>query len=138
MFERFTDRRAAAVVDALEEARLMRHAHIGTEHLLVALAASPRSPRSASTASAPRAEVVKTVGLGEGEHRRRPIPLHAAAKDALEVALDEAMRLGQRAASSPPTCCWPSCASATASRAAILVAAGATPSEFREARSSAA
>jgi ATP-dependent Clp protease ATP-binding subunit ClpA len=37
MFERFTDRARRVVVLAQEEARMLNHAHIGTEHLLLGL-----------------------------------------------------------------------------------------------------
>ncbi|HEX6933431.1 MAG TPA: Clp protease N-terminal domain-containing protein, partial [Streptosporangiaceae bacterium] len=37
MFERFTDRARRVVVLAQEEARLLSHGHIGTEHLLLGL-----------------------------------------------------------------------------------------------------
>jgi ATP-dependent Clp protease ATP-binding subunit ClpC len=37
VFERFTDRGRRALVLAQEEARLMGHDHIGTEHLLIGL-----------------------------------------------------------------------------------------------------
>jgi ATP-dependent Clp protease ATP-binding subunit ClpC len=37
MFERFTDRARATVVLAQEEARLLRHNYIGTEHVLLAM-----------------------------------------------------------------------------------------------------
>jgi ATP-dependent Clp protease ATP-binding subunit ClpC len=37
VFERFTERARQAVVVAQEEARELRHSHIGSEHLLLAL-----------------------------------------------------------------------------------------------------
>ena len=37
MFERFTDRARRVVVLAQEEARMLNHTHVGTEHLLLAL-----------------------------------------------------------------------------------------------------
>ena len=37
MFERFTDRARRVVVLAQEEARMLEHDYIGTEHLLLAL-----------------------------------------------------------------------------------------------------
>jgi ATP-dependent Clp protease ATP-binding subunit ClpA len=39
MFERFTDAARAVVNNACAEARQLRHGHVGTEHLLLALAA---------------------------------------------------------------------------------------------------
>src|SRR3954447_22036488 len=38
-FERFTDRARASIVKAQEEARLLNHNYIGTEHLLLGLLA---------------------------------------------------------------------------------------------------
>ena len=37
MFERFTDRARRVMVLAQEEARMLSHSHIGTEHLLLGL-----------------------------------------------------------------------------------------------------
>ena len=37
MFERFTDRARRVVVLAQEEARLLNHSYIGTEHILLCL-----------------------------------------------------------------------------------------------------
>lgn len=50
MFERFTDRARRVVVLAQEEARMLNHNYIGTEHLLLGLIhegrASPPRPSS--------------------------------------------------------------------------------------------
>ena len=43
MFERFTDRARQVVVLAQEEARMLNHNYIGTEHLLLGL--GPRGRR---------------------------------------------------------------------------------------------
>ena len=37
MFERFTDRARRVVILAQEEARMLGHLHVGTEHLLLGL-----------------------------------------------------------------------------------------------------
>ena len=42
MFERFSDAARASVARAQDEARLLDSGHIGTEHLLIALAVEPR------------------------------------------------------------------------------------------------
>ena len=47
---------------AQDEARMMRHGHVGTEHLLVALA---EVAAARDDALAARGEVVKAVGLGD-------------------------------------------------------------------------
>ena len=37
MFQRFTDRARRVVVQAQEEARILKHSYIGTEHILLGL-----------------------------------------------------------------------------------------------------
>src|SRR4051794_18152374 len=100
MFERFTEQARQVVVLAQEEARLMRHGHIGTEHLLVALArvgddvASPLLAGHGLTAEKSRAEVAAIVGVGDVEEAGGMIPFTPAAKDALEATLRESLELG--------------------------------------------
>src|SRR5881394_951259 len=99
MFERFTDQARQVVVLAQEEARLMRHGHIGTEHLLVALArvgdevASPMLADHGLTAEKARAEVVAIIGVGNTEPGGQ-LPFTPAAHDALEATLRESLELG--------------------------------------------
>jgi ATP-dependent Clp protease ATP-binding subunit ClpA len=99
MFERFTDHARQVVVLAQEEARLMRHGHIGTEHLLVALArvgdevASPMLHAHGLTGEKARAEVVAIVGIGNAEAGGQ-IPFTPAAHDALEATTRESLELG--------------------------------------------
>lgn len=99
MFERFTDHARQVVVLAEEEARLMRHGHIGTEHLLVGLArvdddvASPMLQDHGLTGEKARAEVVAIVGIGNTEPGGQ-IPFTPAAHDALEATLRESLELG--------------------------------------------
>jgi ATP-dependent Clp protease ATP-binding subunit ClpA len=102
MFERFSEPARTVIRDAQEEAELMRHAHIGTEHLLVALArgddvAAELLHRFGLDGESTRAEVVKLVGMGEAQPSSRP-PFTPAAQDALEQTLAEAMRLGHETA----------------------------------------
>jgi ATP-dependent Clp protease ATP-binding subunit ClpC len=92
MFERFTDEARTAVSLAQDEARMMRHGHVGTEHLLVALA--DVAPVGLSRSQA-RAEVVKAVGLGDEPDAGGMLPFTATAQEALERSLHEAMKLGQ-------------------------------------------
>ncbi len=94
MFERFTPAAREIVVVALEEARMMRHARVGTEHLLVAVAEHPAIAALGLTRERARAEVVRTVGLGES-YVEGELPFTPAAQDALDASLHEAMRLGQ-------------------------------------------
>jgi ATP-dependent Clp protease ATP-binding subunit ClpC len=99
MFERFTDQARQVVVLAQEEARLMRHGHIGTEHLLVALArvddevATPMLADHGLTAEKARAEVVAIIGVGNTEPGGQ-LPFTPAAHDAVEATLRESLELG--------------------------------------------
>ena len=99
MFERFTEHARQVVVLAQEEARLMRHGHIGTEHLLVALArvdddvATPMLAAHGLTGEKTRAEVVAIVGVGNVEPGGQ-LPFTPAAHDALEATLRESLELG--------------------------------------------
>jgi ATP-dependent Clp protease ATP-binding subunit ClpA len=133
MYERFTDAARTVPAVAFEEARDMHHGHIGTEHLLVALAAEPEVAALALDADRLRAEVVKMVGLGDVEPvAGAKLPFTAAAKQALEEALTEAMHLGRREVE-PAHILLSVLKQRDGVARRILVAAGATPSEFREA-----
>jgi ATP-dependent Clp protease ATP-binding subunit ClpC len=95
MFERFTDQSRRALVLAQEEARRLRHDHIGTEHVLAGLLREERGAAAAAldaagiTLDAVRGQIVALAGLGQeqpGEH----IPFTPRAKKGLELALREA------------------------------------------------
>jgi len=131
MFERYSDAARNIVSSAQEEARLMRHERLGTEHLLVALAHEPEIAALGLDPERARAEVVKTIGLGEHDEPGF-IPLTAAAQEALDDALGEAMRLGQHEIGTGHVLLGVLKQRDGVARR-ILVAAGATPSEFREA-----
>src|SRR5256714_8054548 len=100
MLEHFTDPAREVVRVAGEEARLMRHGRVGTEHLLVALATLGDDPASAVvrahglTGEKARAAVVGVVGLGDEAAGGGEVTFSPAARDALEGAWAEAMRLG--------------------------------------------
>jgi ATP-dependent Clp protease ATP-binding subunit ClpC len=133
MFDRFTPEAREIVVVAHQEARLMRHGHIGTEHLLVALAEQPDVAALGLTRERARAEVVRTVGLGEVDgDQYGQIPFTTAAREALEGALGEAMRLGHRQIR-PDHLLLAVLRQRDGVARRILVAAGAVPSEFRDA-----
>jgi len=99
MFERFTDRARRVVVLAQEEARLLNHGFIGTEHLLLGLLREEEGVAARALASlhveleAVRASVTEKVGPA-----RRPssghIPFTPRAKRVLELSLREALQLG--------------------------------------------
>jgi ATP-dependent Clp protease ATP-binding subunit ClpA len=132
MTERFTDPARAIVALAHEEARLMRHRHVGTEHLLVALARSgdPVLAHYGLTGEKARADVVRAVGLGEGSGSRE-LPLTPAARDALDGTLHEAMKLGQERVE-PAHLLLGVVRQPDGVARRILLAAGATPRDVRE------
>ena len=99
MFERFTDRARRVVVLAQEEARLLNHSYIGTEHILLGLihegegvAAKALESLSISL-DAVRAQVEEIIGQG-GSSPSGHIPFTPRAKKVLELSLREALQLG--------------------------------------------
>jgi len=98
MFERFTDRARTVVVLAQEEARTLGHNYIGTEHLLLGLAAEGNGVGATVLAEAGlsleilRADVVRIIGDVAGEAEGR-IPFTPRAKKVLEYSLREALKL---------------------------------------------
>ncbi len=99
MFERFTDAARDTIVFAQEEARARNHDYIGTEHLLLALVREREGSAAAVLAgleidgAAVREQIDAAVGPG----KRAPsghIPFTCHAKRALELALREALELG--------------------------------------------
>jgi hypothetical protein len=99
MFERFTDRARRVVVLAQEEARLLNHDHIGTEHILLGLVhegdgvAARALTELGISLEAVRAEVEEIIGRGT-EPAGGQIPFTPRAKKVLELSLREAMALG--------------------------------------------
>jgi len=99
MFERFTDRARRVVVLAHEEARLLRHHYIGTEHILLGLINEGQGLAAQALESlgvslhAARAEVRETVGEGKKAPAGH-IPFTPQAKKVLELSLREALHLG--------------------------------------------
>jgi ATP-dependent Clp protease ATP-binding subunit ClpC len=99
VFERFTDRARRAVVLAQEEARMLNHDYIGTEHLLLGLVREYDGVAGKALASldisvqAVRQQVEEIVGRGQAAPRGH-IPFTPRAKKVLELALREALQLG--------------------------------------------
>jgi len=99
VFERFTQSARRAVVFAQEEARLLNHGYIGTEHLLLGVLAGSDGVaadvlRDLEVASdTARAHVKEAVGPVEPPTTDR-IPFTREAKKAMERALREALQLG--------------------------------------------
>jgi ATP-dependent Clp protease ATP-binding subunit ClpA len=103
MFERFTDQSRKAVVLAQQEARLLGHNYIGTEHLLAGLlgeehGAAARTLASAGiTLAAVRGQIETLAGRGPGQGRPSGhIPFTPRAKKGLELSLRAAVELGHR------------------------------------------
>ena len=100
VFERFTDRARRVVVLAQEEARLLNHAYIGTEHLLLGLVSEGEGVAARALAAlnitpeAARNEVKLIVGGGSEAPPQGYIPFTPRAKKALELSLRNALGLG--------------------------------------------
>ena len=99
MFERFTDRARRVVVLAQEEARLLNHNYIGTEHILLGLihegeGVAARGLQSLGISlDSVRSQVVETIGQGH-QSPSGHIPFTPRAKKVLELSLREALQLG--------------------------------------------
>jgi ATP-dependent Clp protease ATP-binding subunit ClpA len=99
MFERFTDRARRVVVLAQEEARLLNHNYIGTEHLLLGLIHEGEGVAAKALESlgisleAVRAQVEEIIGQGQSAPTGH-IPFTPRAKKVLELSLREALQLG--------------------------------------------
>jgi ATP-dependent Clp protease ATP-binding subunit ClpA len=99
MFERFTDRARRVVVLAQEEARMLQHSYIGTEHLLLGILAGGDGTAVRAldeigiTLDIVRQQVEQIVGLGK-KSLTGHIPFTPRAKKVLELSLREALRLG--------------------------------------------
>jgi ATP-dependent Clp protease ATP-binding subunit ClpC len=98
MFERFTPRSRRAIVLAQEEARLLSHNYIGTEHLLLGLLADGEGDAARTlesldvTVEAARDQVRQIIGEGS-QTQHGHIPFTPRAKKVLELSLREALTL---------------------------------------------
>src|SRR6201991_3253020 len=99
MFERFTDRARRVVVLAQEEARMLNHNYIGTEHILLGLIHEGEGVAAKALESlgisleAVRQQVEEIIGQGQ-QAPSGHIPFTARAKKVLELSLREALPLG--------------------------------------------
>ncbi|MGL6236823.1 MAG: ATP-dependent Clp protease ATP-binding subunit [Segniliparus sp.] len=99
MFERFTDRARRVVVLAQEEARMLNHNYIGTEHILLGLIHEGEGVAAKSLESlgisleAVRSQVEEIIGQGQ-QGPSVHIPFTPRAKKVLELSLREALQLG--------------------------------------------
>jgi len=99
MFERFTDRARRVVVLAQEEARMLNHNYIGTEHILLGLIHEGEGVAAKALESlgisleAVRQQVEEIIGQGQ-QAPTGHIPFTPRAKKVLELSLREALQLG--------------------------------------------
>jgi ATP-dependent Clp protease ATP-binding subunit ClpC len=99
MFERFTDRARRVVVLAQEEARMLNHNYIGTEHILLGLIHEGEGVAAKALESlgisleAVRQQVEEIIGQGQSAPTGH-IPFTPRAKKVLELSLREALQLG--------------------------------------------
>src|SRR5659263_241918 len=99
MFERFTDRARRVVVLAQEEARMLNHNYIGTEHILLGLIHEGEGVAAKALESlgisldAVRSQVQEIIGEGQ-QAPSGHIPFTPRAKKVLELSLREALQLG--------------------------------------------
>jgi len=99
MFERFTDRSRRVIVLAQEEARMLDHNYIGTEHILLGLiresdGCAARALESLEISlGAVRQQVEEIIGRGQ-EAPSGPVPFTPRAKKVLALSLRESLQLG--------------------------------------------
>ena len=99
MFERFTDGARRVVVLAQEEARVLNHNYIGTEHVLLGLIREGEGVAGKALESlgisleAVRQQVEEIIGQGQ-QAPSGHIPFTPRAKKVLELSLREALQLG--------------------------------------------
>jgi ATP-dependent Clp protease ATP-binding subunit ClpA len=99
LFQRFTDRARRAVHLAQEEARLLRHNYVGTEHLLLGMLYEGEGIAAQALGSlgislhAVRGQVEQIIGHGPTTPTGH-IPFTPRAKKVLELSLREALALG--------------------------------------------
>jgi len=99
MFERFTERARRVIILAQEEAKRLNHSAVGTEHILLGIVREGEGVASKVLESlniSPervRAEIESAIGRGERTPHEE-VTFTPRAKKVLELALDEARRLG--------------------------------------------
>ena len=99
MFERFTDRARRVVVLAQEEARMLNHNYIGTEHILLGLIHEGEGVAAKALESlgisleAVREQVQEIIGPSQ-QTQPGHIPFTPRAKKVLELSLREGLQLG--------------------------------------------
>jgi len=100
MFERFTNRARRVIVLAQDEARLLGHNYVGTEHILLGLLAEGHGVAARALESlgisldAVRQQVEEIIGRGREGPPEGHIPFTPRAKKVLELSLRESLDLG--------------------------------------------
>jgi ATP-dependent Clp protease ATP-binding subunit ClpC len=100
MFQRFTDRARRVLTLAQEEARLLDHPFLGTEHLLLGLihegegVAAKALDLLGVSLEAARAKVAETIAMTGAVPSGSSPPFTPRAKKVLELSLREAKQLG--------------------------------------------
>lgn len=98
MFDRFTDRARRVIVLAQDEARVLNHNYIGTEHILLGLINEGEGVAAKALSSlditleAARAQVLDIIGEGPSAPSGH-IPFTPRAKKVLELSMREAVQL---------------------------------------------
>lgn len=101
MFERFTDRARRVIVLAQEEARMLNHNYIGTEHILLGLVREGEGVAAKALESMGisledvRREVEEIIGQGT-QPVTGHIPFTPRAKKVLELSLREGLQMGHK------------------------------------------
>lgn len=101
MFERFTDRARRVIVLAQQEARMLNHSYIGTEHILLGLihegegVAAKALEAMGISLDDVRREVEEIIGHGN-QPTTGHIPFTPRAKKVLELSLREGLQLGHK------------------------------------------
>lgn len=99
MFERFTERARRVIILAQDEAKRLNHSAVGTEHILLGIVREGEGVASKVLESlhiSPeriRAEIESAIGRGDRSPYEE-VTFTPRAKKVLELALDEARRLG--------------------------------------------
>jgi Clp amino terminal domain, pathogenicity island component len=102
MFERFTDRARRVVVLAQNEARMLNHNYVGTEHILLGLIHEGEGVAAKALESlgislqAVRAQVEEIIGHGPEPPPSGHIPFTPRAKKVMELSLRESLQLGHK------------------------------------------
>ena len=119
MFERFTDRARRVVVLAQEEARLLNHNYIGTEHILLGLIHEGEGVAAKALESLGislekvRQQVEEIIGAGQSPPSGH-IPFTPRAKKVLELQSPRGVCSSATTTSAPSTSCSASSARARA------------------------